>query len=103
MRGGPGVKFHSSSGLDSGNTPCSSKISQVRADDAESSTMRRRWTGQVVHRLRQDAFEPVKNGSVHSDEPLILHKHASAPETTQSVIFVHGLNGHRYSTWGNFP
>jgi hypothetical protein len=31
-----------------------------------------------------------------------VHKHASAPETTQNIMFVHGLNGRRYSTWGKF-
>jgi hypothetical protein len=34
---------------------------------------------------------------------LVIHQHALAPETTQNVIFVHGLNGQRYSTWGRFP
>jgi alpha-beta hydrolase superfamily lysophospholipase len=57
----------------------------------------------VVHRLVQDAFEPLPKRSAHTTEPLVIHKHASAPETTQNIIFVHGLNGQRYSTWGKFP
>ncbi len=57
----------------------------------------------MVHRLTQDAFERLASGSTHAKEPLVVHTHASAPETTQNVIFVHGLNGRRYSTWGKFP
>lgn len=52
----------------------------------------------MVHRITQEEFGPV-----HSRESLIVHRHACAPETTQNIIFVHGLNGRRYSTWGKFP
>jgi hypothetical protein len=57
----------------------------------------------VAHRLIQAAFEPLSSESAHAREPLVVHQHASAPETTQNIIFVHGLNGYRYSTWGKFP
>jgi hypothetical protein len=57
----------------------------------------------VVHRLTQDAFDPLSSKSEYSKDLLVVHKHAAVPETTQSVIFVHGLNGQRYGTWGKFP
>ncbi len=57
----------------------------------------------MVHRLTQDVFGPLPSSSTYAKESLVVHTHASAPETTQNVIFVHGLNGRRYSTWGKFP
>jgi pimeloyl-ACP methyl ester carboxylesterase len=57
----------------------------------------------VVYRITQDTFKPLPSGSPYARESLVVHKHASVPETTQNVLFVHGLNGSRYTTWGKFP
>lgn len=57
----------------------------------------------MVNRVIQDRFKILPNGSAESSEPLVVHRHANAPETTQSIILVHGLNGQRYKTWGNMP
>jgi pimeloyl-ACP methyl ester carboxylesterase len=35
-------------------------------------------------------------------EPIIVHG-ASETMPGQLILFVHGLNGHRYRTWGRFP
>jgi len=57
----------------------------------------------VVHRLSQEAFEPIASSSAGSAEALVIHRHANVPETTQNIILVHGLNGQRYPTWDKFP
>ncbi len=37
-----------------------------------------------------------------SADPLVVHGLSQDP-SVQLVLFVHGLNGHRYKTWGSFP
>ena len=38
-----------------------------------------------------------------SAEPLIVHQHTNPSLNSAIVLFVHGLGGDRYATWGNFP
>lgn len=41
--------------------------------------------------------------AVHEDnEPIVVHG-ASRKRSPQLLLFVHGLNGHPYKTWGRFP
>ena len=50
---------------------------------------------------RSEEFRVLKDDEVPEDEPLVVHdggrKHAHL------VVFVHGLGGSRYGTWGDFP
>jgi len=48
-----------------------------------------------------ELFIPVSSDSF--DDPLVIHKRNPVIETPILVIFVHGLGGRRYATWGKFP
>jgi pimeloyl-ACP methyl ester carboxylesterase len=57
----------------------------------------------VAYQITQKNFKALSSESPNASDPLIIHKHTDVPETTQNILFVHGLNGSRYSTWGKFP
>lgn len=67
-------------------------------------TARRSTTGieASVRVIREDSFIPVDSKNAVKDEPLIVHRRRSSSNESLAV-FVHGLGGHRYSTWGNIP
>jgi tetratricopeptide (TPR) repeat protein/pimeloyl-ACP methyl ester carboxylesterase len=52
-----------------------------------------------VHEANE--FTPMPD----DEEPLVVHRHAGPEGATglNIVIFVHGLGGDRYGTWGEFP
>ncbi len=52
-----------------------------------------------MRRIVQSVDTPAEGDS---HEPIIIHG-ASETIPGQLVLFVHGLNGHRYKTWGRFP
>ena len=53
--------------------------------------------------VERDTFEPLQVGDVGFDESLIVHQHPENNSGQELVVFVHGLNGTRYGTWGNLP
>ena len=53
--------------------------------------------------VERDTFEPLQAGEDGADEPLIVHQHPENRFGQELVLFVHGLNGTRYDTWGNLP
>ena len=53
--------------------------------------------------VERDTFEPLRVEEVGSDESLIVHQHSENKSGQELVLFVHGLNGTRYGTWGNLP
>jgi pimeloyl-ACP methyl ester carboxylesterase len=56
----------------------------------------------VVRFVEQSYFaRPDPSGS-GAGEPLIVHRRHNQANS-QLVMFVHGLNGSRYGTWGSFP
>jgi pimeloyl-ACP methyl ester carboxylesterase len=50
----------------------------------------------------QDKFSAPTDLNELAKESIILHRRSSGP-ATRIVIFVHGLGGSPYGTWGNFP
>jgi pimeloyl-ACP methyl ester carboxylesterase len=52
-----------------------------------------------MRRVVQPIKQPV---SVNDGDPLVVHG-ADGARPSQLIVFVHGLNGHQYKTWGNFP
>jgi hypothetical protein len=52
--------------------------------------------------IDSDQFEKPELPPELPDEPLVVHRHKEA-SNCKLLIFVHGLNGGRYDTWGNFP
>ena len=52
--------------------------------------------------MRRIVQSPETLAHFDADEPIIVHG-ASESTPNQLVLFVHGLNGHRYKTWGRFP
>jgi pimeloyl-ACP methyl ester carboxylesterase len=46
-------------------------------------------------------FEPIADSDPGYQDPLVVHRHTDHDKAL--VIFVHGLGGHRYTTWGHLP
>ena len=47
---------------------------------------------------------PETSGRTSSlDDPLVVHRRDEKQSAGTLVIFVHGLGGDRYQTWGEFP
>jgi len=54
--------------------------------------------------MRVETEWPDKPASVGCiSDPLVIHKGMGKDQTTTLVMFVHGLGGDRYGTWGSFP
>jgi tetratricopeptide (TPR) repeat protein/pimeloyl-ACP methyl ester carboxylesterase len=47
-------------------------------------------------------FRVADTSELSADEPLVIHSRRGE-DNTNLVVFVHGLGGSRYGTWGNFP
>ncbi|QUC63007.1 alpha/beta hydrolase [Streptomyces sp. A2-16] len=55
-----------------------------------------------MHFASGNEFTPVGKDGLAALSPLIVH--SRDPEKCPNLlIFAHGLNGHRYKTWGDFP
>jgi len=52
--------------------------------------------------IEQSSFQPVSTSSIPADESLVVHAHRGN-DNDKLLIFVHGLGGDRYGTWGQFP
>ncbi len=52
-----------------------------------------------MRRFVQSADKPV---TTNDGDPLVVRCSGSPPKT-HLVLFVHGLDGHQYDTWGAFP
>jgi pimeloyl-ACP methyl ester carboxylesterase len=52
-----------------------------------------------MRRVVQSINKPV---AVEDGDPLVVHG-ADGTRPGQLIVFVHGLNGHQYKTWGQFP
>ncbi len=50
---------------------------------------------------RSEEFRVLDDADVPADEPLVVHDGGREP--SRLVVFVHGLGGSRYGTWGDFP
>ena len=59
--------------------------------------------GGGVEIIHNDEFEKPTHGSVDPDEPLVIHCRERDGRNRSLAIFVHGLGGSRYATWGDFP
>lgn len=55
-----------------------------------------------IHVVRDQVFTPVKSGDTGHRSPLVVHGHLDC-DPKQLVIFLHGLGGRRYGTWGELP
>ena len=55
-----------------------------------------------MKKIDQTQFGPPGIDATDPHQPLIVHRH-SGVDNRNLVVFVHGLNGDRYGTWGNFP
>lgn len=55
-----------------------------------------------MHVIKSDSFTPLSRSDLASREPLLVHSHHSI-QNKQLVVFVHGLGGERYFTWGDLP
>jgi len=56
----------------------------------------------MVHFAKQDKFSQVSESRLGRHELLVIHQHL-ATTNNRIAIFVHGLNGKRYATWGSLP
>src|SRR5262245_5438499 len=54
-------------------------------------------------RIYEHPDAPVLVDDEEVDEPLHIHRRGPERDRRALAIFVHGLNGDRYSTWGHFP
>jgi pimeloyl-ACP methyl ester carboxylesterase len=52
--------------------------------------------------VSNDTFVPIADTDPASRDSLIVHAHGVA-QNRKLVVFVHGLGGRRYMTWGNLP
>jgi pimeloyl-ACP methyl ester carboxylesterase len=57
----------------------------------------------MVYLIVGATFEPVRHGGLNDEHPTFVHTHLAGPVAPSLVLFVHGLNGSRYRTWGDFP
>jgi tetratricopeptide (TPR) repeat protein/pimeloyl-ACP methyl ester carboxylesterase len=55
-----------------------------------------------MYPIKQEEFQVPNPKALPENEPLVVHVRPSNTETNL-VVFVHGLGGTRYGTWGNFP
>jgi pimeloyl-ACP methyl ester carboxylesterase len=46
-------------------------------------------------------FEPILESDPGYQDPLVVHRHNNGDGAL--VVFIHGLGGHRYKTWGDLP
>jgi pimeloyl-ACP methyl ester carboxylesterase len=53
--------------------------------------------------ITQSSFKAPHDQSSVANESLIIHTHQDRADNHNLIIFVHGLGGSRYGTWGLFP
>ncbi|AEV84379.1 hypothetical protein ACWT_3356 [Actinoplanes sp. SE50] len=56
----------------------------------------------MVHRVSGETFQRVVDSALDDEHGVFVHG-LSDKVPTSLVLFAHGLNGHRYKTWENFP
>src|SRR5579863_3777366 len=52
--------------------------------------------------ITQEQFSAPANLDKVAEQSIIVHRRNAAP-ATRIIVFVHGLGGTPYGTWGNFP
>lgn len=55
-----------------------------------------------MHLVEDDIYTPVPSGHEAYDAPLVIHCRPGVART-RLVLFLHGLGGRRYDTWGTIP